>query len=100
MVMIIQHHTLHVLATEHRDWPLLLKQLRKIWQTGDSLVLAAEGIQGWHDEALSAFGPVYAIDSDAEIANIPAVLPEHIQVINHDRWAELILTHQRCLTWR
>jgi hypothetical protein len=101
MVMITsQQQTLHVLATAHHAWTPLLNQLRNIWKTGDSLVLAAEGIQGWQDPALTAFAPVYAIDSDAALSHLPHDLPEHIHIINHGQWADLILSHQRCLTWR
>lgn len=95
-----QLHTLHLLATPSHEWTALFNQLRDMWTTGDALVLASEGVQGWQDERLAHFGVVYALDTDVHTAHLPRDLPAYLQLINHDQWADLILSHQRCLTWR
>lgn len=92
--------TLHVIATPYRYWAGLIDQLKALWQTGDAVLLLSEGVQGWQDNQLEGFAPVYILDTDTLLASIHTDLPQHLVSVDHQGWAELVLNHTKCMTWR
>ncbi len=99
--MVNSNNTLHLLAAPPKHWQAVLAEMNAMWQTGDQLLLIAEGAAGLNAPELSRFNTVALLASDATALNLREQdLPERIQRITQATWAEWTLYYPRTITWR
>lgn len=104
-----QFSTLHQLVSRPSEWSSIA-QIKAAWQTTDSFMLLGEAAQGYQDSRIESFKCIYILQADASLLNLTysekdstqlsiIQLPS-IQVISFDEWAELILKHDKHISWR
>jgi len=94
-------HSLHLLAAPPSRWAALLPEIESLWQSGDQLLLLAEGAAGFNAAALKRFSTVAMLTTDADGLNLATTdLPRHIQLATMTDWAAWTLHYPRTITWR
>ncbi|RYY79545.1 MAG: hypothetical protein EOO69_06210 [Moraxellaceae bacterium] len=95
----ISTSTLHQLCHAPSLWTNCINQIGALWQPNDALLLLGSAAQGVHDPRLNAFKIVYVLQADLDILGITT---DQIQckILSYDQWAQLVLSHQRHVTWK
>ncbi len=96
--------TLHQLSNIPSGW-LSIAQIKAAWQPNDSLMLLGEAAQGYQDSRLQGFNCIYVLEADANLLGLGHLenkLPQkpNIKIIGFDEWAELILKHDKHISWQ
>ena len=96
--------TLHQLISRPSEWSSMV-QIKAAWQPNDSLMLLGEAAQGYQDSRLKDFNCIYVLEADASLLDLSNTDKEStqssiIQVISFDEWAELILKHDKHISWQ
>ena len=96
--------TLHQLISRPAEWSSMA-QIKASWQTNDSLILLGEAAQGYQDSRLQGFNCIYVLEADANLLGLGHLenkLPQkpNIKIIGFDEWAELILKHDKHISWQ
>jgi len=89
--------TLHLLTASPRHWPILLPQIKALWQEGDQLLLVGEAAQGHAHPDLAAWGAVALLQYDLHLLQ-QSLSP--CTIITHETWATWALHYAKTLTWR
>ncbi|WP_273779358.1 hypothetical protein [Acinetobacter sp. GSS19] len=87
--------SLFLLQSRFADTPLMLDRVRQIYGPGDQILLMGEAVLFVEDTRLHDL-PVSILATDAEI--LVKNLPEHIQVLDQNQFAALVLQFTRCIT--
>ena len=87
--------SLFLLQSRFADTPLMLDRVRQMSGPGDQLLLMGEAVLFVEDTRLHDL-PVSVLATDAEI--LVQDLPKHIQVLDQNQFAALILQFTRCIT--
>lgn len=95
---------LHQLISRPSEWSSMV-QIKAAWQPNDSLMLLGEAAQGYQDSRLQNFNCIYILEADASLLGLSNTDKEStqssiIQVISFDEWAELILKHDKHISWQ
>ena len=88
--------TLYFIQSEFAKTDMILNQLWQMVSLNDSIVLFADAVLFAQDQRLAAYPYLYIIKQDAELNPIP--LPSHIQQLNYDDLANLVLNFTRCIS--
>lgn len=96
--------TLHQLISRPSEWSSMA-QIKAAWQPNDNLMLLGEAAQGYQDSRLQGFNCIYVLEADASLLGLSNTDKEStqssiIQVISFDEWAELILKHDKHISWQ
>ena len=96
--------TLHQLSNTPSGW-LSIAQIQAAWQPNDSLMLLGEAAQVYQDSKLKDFNCIYVLEADANLLGLghleDKLLQEpNIKIISFDEWAELILKHDKHISWQ
>ncbi len=91
--------TLHLLTASPRHWPVLLPQIKALWQDGDQLLLVGEAAQSHTHPDLAAFGRTALLQADLD-ALLQPIVNSTTDIITHDTWATWTLHYPKSLTWR
>jgi hypothetical protein len=91
--------TLHQLCHAPALWANCLDQLGALWQPDDAIILLGPAAQGVFDHRLDAFSNRYVLQADLNVLGIPSQQIQY-KVLDYNDWAQLVLRHQRHLTWK
>lgn len=95
--------TLHQITHAPRYWGQSIEQIIALWQPADELILLAEAAQGCADSRLDFFDQLYLLDHDADflgLVNMVVNNQARYKTIDYAQWAQLVLKHQRHITWK
>lgn len=109
-----QTTSLHLLCISPCERPAILNDILRVWSDGDQLLLLADAAQDVTSATIQTFlqqmaqlstpqtsnKPLLILDRDAALLPLPTILPDTLQIISSLEWANLVLTHQRSITWR
>lgn len=94
--------TLHQISRPTSHWHNdFLANIQALWQNGDQIILLGEAAQGFMDQRLQAFYPLFLLLADAAVLGLN---PEkqhlsHLKLIDYNEWASLIVNQQKQITW-
>lgn len=91
--------TLHQITHAPRYWGQCIEQIMALWQPTDELILLAEAAQGYADSRLDFFDQLYLLDHDADLLGLVNNQARY-KTIDYAQWAQLVLKHQRHITWK
>ena len=95
----VSSSTLHQLCHAPSGWANCIETLARLWQPNDALILFGPAAQGIFDQRLTSFNQVYALQADLDLLGfMPAQVP--CQTLDYEQWAQLVLSHQRHITWK
>lgn len=95
--------TLHQITHAPRYWGQCIEQIMALWQPTDELILLAEAAQGYADSRLDFFDQLYLLDHDADFLGLVNGMVNNqarYKTIDYAQWAQLVLKHQRHITWK
>lgn len=87
--------SLFLLQSRFADTPLMLDRIRQMSGPGDQILLMGEAVLFVGDAHMNDLA-ISILATDAEIL-VPD-LPKHIQVLDQNQFAALILQFTRCIT--
>ncbi len=86
--------TLHVLHDSH--WP---EALDRLWQPGDTLLLAGAAVTLACRQDLSLPSPVMALADCVTARGLDGCWPATVTCIDMTGWVDLVCQHQRSVAW-
>lgn len=95
--------TLHQITHAPRYWGQCIEQIMALWQPTDELILLAEAAQGYADSRLDFFDQLYLLDHDADFLGLVNEMVNNqarYKTIDYAQWAQVVLKHQRHITWK
>lgn len=91
--------TLHQITHAPRYWGHAIDQIIALWQATDELILLGEAAQGYQDSRLDFFDQVYLLNHDADLLGLHSQ-DSRYTMIDYAQWAQLVLKHQRHISWK
>ncbi|RZA02771.1 MAG: hypothetical protein EOO68_09505 [Moraxellaceae bacterium] len=91
--------TLHQITHAPRYWGHCVEQIMALWQPTDELILLGEAAQGYADARLDFFDQVYLLNHDADLLGL-VNNDTRYHLIDYAQWAQLVLKHQRHISWK
>lgn len=88
--------TLYLLQSEFAKSNALIAQLKQLHCPEDAVVLMGDAALFAHDVRLTEMKHIFVLQPAAE--ELACTLPVHIQAIDHDQFAELVLRFKRCIS--
>ena len=88
--------TLYFIQSEFAKTNDILNQLEKMANLNDSIVLFSDAVLFAQDQRLVKYPHLYILEQDAELN--PMSLPIHIEQLNYDGLANLVLNFTRCIS--
>ena len=88
--------TLYFIQSEFAKMNDILNQLEQMANLNDSIVLFSDAVLFAQDQRLITYPHLYILKHDAELNPMP--LPSHIQQIDYDGLANLVLNFTRCIS--
>lgn len=90
--------TVHHIYSTPAQLTASLRQLSKVWQVGDAVILLAETCLLANEPAFANFTPLYALQTDVDKFN-PIDNLADIQLLTDKAWLTLLLSTNKNISW-
>lgn len=87
--------TLYLIQSSFQQTDAILNQLERIYSTHDTVVLMGDAVLFVQDPRVLNKQHIAVLENDAEI--LVGSLPEQIQKLSYDQFADLVLDFKRCI---
>ena len=88
--------TLYLVQSPFSATEQALSKLQNLYQSGDDVVLMGDAVLYIEHPFIQQLAYVFVLEQDAE--NIAAAYPSNLETISYARFAELCLSHSRCIS--
>lgn len=88
--------TLYLVQSPFSATELALSKLQNLYQSGDDVILMGDTALYIEHTFIQQLACVFVLEQDAE--NIAAAHPSNLETISYVRFAELCLSHSRCIS--
>ena len=88
--------TLYLVQSPFPATEQALSKLQNLYQSGDDVVLMGDAALYIQHTFIQQLAFVFVLEQDAE--NIAAAHPSNLETISYTRFAELCLSHSRCMS--
>ena len=88
--------TIYLVQSPFAATELALSKLQSLYQSGDDVVLMGDAVLYIEHPFIQQLPCIFVLEQDAE--NIAAIHSSNLETISYARFAELCLSHSRCIT--
>lgn len=92
----VMSKTLYLVQSPFAATELALSKLQNLYQSGDDVVLMGDAVLYIQHPFIQQLPCIFVLEQDAE--NIAAAHPSNLETISYVRFAELCLSHSRCIS--
>ncbi|MDC4591225.1 DsrH/TusB family sulfur relay protein [Acinetobacter baumannii] len=88
--------TLYLVQSSYHSTPKIIEELRNLFQIGDQVVFMGDSVAHISTEMIQPFESVSCLSIEKDL--IDADTLTHINVLDYDQFADLVLTFNRCIS--
>lgn len=90
--------TLYLVQSTYHNTPNVIDELDNLYQEGDQIIFMGDSVARLSAETIQQFGSVSCLSIEKDLIDTDTLT--QINVLEYDQFADLVLTFNRCISFK